>query len=191
MNYCYQCGTPLEQKLLPNDDCERGVCPGCGWVHYQNPRVLVGVHLYHEDKMFWIKRGTEPNKGRWTFPGGFLEQGETLQQAAARELYEETRIKVSPTDMAPFGMLSLLTMDQVYLSFRCRCDHAIAATITEEVAEWGWFNEQDAPWSGLAYSGTIEQVRQTYQCLREGNFPIRVGEMSQHGMIYNNYTCKA
>jgi ADP-ribose pyrophosphatase YjhB (NUDIX family) len=189
MNYCYHCATPLESRLLPGDDLERGVCPACGWVHYQNPRVLVGVHLYHQQKMFWIKRGTAPNKGRWTFPGGFLEQGETLQTAASRELLEETGIRIPAQQLAPFGMLSLLTMDQVYLSFRCRCDSELAATLTTEIEDWGWFSEQDAPWQELAYSGTIDQVRETYQCIRRGSFPVRVGEINQHGIHYNQYFC--
>ncbi|MFA7555783.1 MAG: NUDIX hydrolase [Spongiibacteraceae bacterium] len=187
MNYCYECGTALEIKMLETEDTPRQVCPACHWVHYKNPRVLVGVHLHHQDKMFWMKRGTPPNKGLWTFPGGFLEEGESLQEAAARELYEETHIKISPNNMIPFGMLSLLTMDQVYLSFRCHCDNAIAGAITEESADWGWFSEQDAPWDELAYSGSIDQVRQSYQCIRNGAFPFRVGVISSQGMVYNHY----
>lgn len=191
MNYCYECGTALELKLIATEDTPRQVCPNCHWVHYKNPRVLVGVHLYHQDKMFWMKRGTPPNKGLWTFPGGFLEEGESLQEAAVRELYEETRIRKSASEMIPFGMLSLLSMNQVYLSFRCRCEQPIAGAITEEADDWGWFSEADAPWPELAYSGTIEQVRQTYQCLRNGTFPNRVGVVTANSVEYHHYSCEA
>lgn len=191
MNYCFECGTQLTRSIPCDDDVERQSCPNCGWIHYDNPRLLVGVHLYHKNKMFWIKRGTEPNKGLWTFPGGFLEQGESLQLAASRELFEETRIQIAPEKLIPFGLLSLTTMGQVYLSFRCHCDEPYEATLTEEVADWGWFDEANAPWPELAYSGTIDQVRQTYQCLRDKTFPIRVGEINKNGIIYNNYQSKA
>lgn len=188
MNYCYQCGSELEYKLIATEDTARQVCSACGWVHYNNPRILVGVHLYHKDTMFWMKRGTPPNIGLWTFPGGFLEEGESLQEAAVRELYEETKIRKLPEQMTPFGMLSLLPMNQVYLSFRCECDEAIAGAITEEAADWGWFSETDAPWEELAYSGSIDQVRQSYQCIRDRKFPFRVGLISDKGMIYHHYT---
>lgn len=187
MNYCYQCGTALEYKLIATEDTMRQVCPACEWVHYESPRILVGVHLYHEHKMFWMKRGTPPNKGLWTFPGGFLEAGESLQEAAVRELYEETKIRLSAEKMVPFGVLSLLPMNQVYISFRCECDEAIDGAITEEAADWGWFGEEDAPWEELAYSGSIDQVRQSYRCIRNKKFPFRVGLISDKGMTYSQY----
>jgi ADP-ribose pyrophosphatase YjhB (NUDIX family) len=174
----------------PGDDMEREVCRGCGYVHYQNPRILVGIFLHCGERLFWIRRGTEPNQGRWTFPGGFLEQGESLQRAAARELYEETRIEKAAEDLIPFSMLSLPEINQVYLSFHCRCDTEIGGQVTAEAEEWGWYSEADAPWAELAYPGVETQVHKTYFWLREGRFPFRVGEISAGEMIFNTYTTR-
>lgn len=187
MSYCYECGTELEAAIPPGDDRQREVCPACGHVHYRDPRVLVGVFLHCRQKLLWIKRGTEPNKGRWTFPAGFLEQGESLQEAAARELQEETCIQKSADDLVPFSLLSLPQIDQVYVSFHCRCDSEIAAQITAEVEQWGWFSEEDAPWAELAFPGVEAQVHKTYFWLREGRFPFRIGEMSDGKLTLNTY----
>lgn len=183
MKFCYECGSPLAMQVLAPDDRERAVCSSCGYVHYQSPNILVGAFLFHKNTALWVKRGTEPHKGLWTFPGGFLETGETVQEAAARELYEETRIVRDPNDMVPFGILSLVTMGQVYLTFRCRCETAIPAEITAETADWGWFSEEDAPWSELAHPETADQAHLTYRLLREGNFPIRVNSITKEGMM--------
>lgn len=183
MNYCYQCGSALKDKIVPPDDRQRETCPKCGYIHYQSPTVLVGTFLFHQDKLFWIKRGIEPQKGLWTFPGGFLESGETVREAAARELFEETRIKRSPEDMIPFGILSLVTLNQVYLTFRCHCESFIEASATQEVEQSGWFNEEEAPWSEIAHGETAEQVHLTYRLLREGKFPLRINDIVEQGVI--------
>jgi ADP-ribose pyrophosphatase YjhB (NUDIX family) len=190
VGFCYQCGNELVTSVPEGDDQERELCPECGYVHYVNPRILVGVFLFCDERLFWIKRGTEPNKGRWTFPGGFLEQGESLQQAAARELEEETGIAKPSADMTPFSMLSLPAINQVYLSFHCRCDEEIAGQVTAEAADWGWYAEGDAPWAGLAYPGVEAQVHKTYFWLREGRFPFRVGEITDGKVLFNTYSTR-
>ena len=60
---------------------------------------MVTVCLHDEESMLWVRRGIEPSKGLWAFPGGFLEKGETIERAAIRELYEETGIKISESDL--------------------------------------------------------------------------------------------
>jgi ADP-ribose pyrophosphatase YjhB (NUDIX family) len=190
MPYCQQCGNLLTTQIPPGDDQERLCCPNCHFVSYQNPAVLVGVFLYHKNKTLWIKRGTNPNQGKWTFPAGFLEPGESIQEAAVRELYEETTIRRKPEEMVPFGMLSLIPMHQIYLSFRCRCESMTDAAITQEAEDWGWFSEEEAPWDQLAYPESEKQARKTYQWLREGNFPMLVGKTDHNGMFHRIYNAE-
>lgn len=79
------------------------------------------------DKLLWTRRGIDPGKGKWAFPAGFVECDESLQQAAARELMEETRIEVDPGRLIPMSISSVLPIDQVYVVFRYPCSTELAA----------------------------------------------------------------
>ena len=187
MAYCYECGSPLKAERVEQDARDREICSNCSYVHYDSPTVLVGVFLFHQDKLFWIRRGIEPRKGCWSFPSGFLESDETVQEAAVRELYEETRIVRKPDDMIPFGILSLVPMKQIYLSFRCHSESMLEAQATEEATEWGWYTEEEAPWDNIANPQMADQAHETYRLLREGKFPLRVGDITERGIITKTY----
>ena len=94
MNFCSNCGSPVETKVPPGDHLPRFVCPSCGTVHYKNPLLVLGCVPEWENKILLCKRAIEPRLGFWTAPAGFMENGETMQAAAARECYEEALAKV-------------------------------------------------------------------------------------------------
>ena len=94
MNYCSQCGAPVVLRIPPGDHLPRHVCDACGTIHYQNPRLVVGCVPEHEGRILLCRRAIEPRLGFWTVPAGFMENGETLQQAAARESHEEAQARV-------------------------------------------------------------------------------------------------
>ena len=171
--------------IPPGDTFTRWICQGCGWVHYQNPRVIVAACLHHGQKLLWTQRGTEPYRGKWGFPHGFLENGETLQQAASRELREETLIERAPEDMIPMSLASVLIMDQVYIAFRCDCEEEITGNLTPETLDWRWCAEHEAPWSDMAHPQVEPQVRQVYGWLKAGRFQMRVGEVTHAGSRYS------
>ena len=91
MNFCGQCGAKVQcaYTIPEGDQLPRLVCDACGTIHYQNPRLVVGCVPEHEGSILLCRRAIEPRRGYWTVPAGFMENGETLQQAAARESYEE------------------------------------------------------------------------------------------------------
>ncbi|MGD9164972.1 MAG: NUDIX hydrolase, partial [Chromatiales bacterium] len=89
MKYCSQCGDKVEIFIPEGDDRPRHVCPTCGTIHYQNPKVVVGTIPVWEDRVLLCRRAIEPRYGLWTVPAGFMENGETSQQGAARETLEE------------------------------------------------------------------------------------------------------
>jgi ADP-ribose pyrophosphatase YjhB (NUDIX family) len=91
--FCTDCGTPLEQRLAFGQ--QRGVCPNCGHVHFEDPKVAVGVIVEFDGGIVLGKRAHEPNLGAWSFPSGFVDAGELLEAAAVREVEEETGLKVS------------------------------------------------------------------------------------------------
>lgn len=86
--FCPFCKGDMTTKLI--GDRDRNVCTSCGYIHYINPTPAVGIIAVKDGKFLFIKRGNPPGKGTWAPPSGFVEIGETLEEAAARELKEET-----------------------------------------------------------------------------------------------------
>ena len=95
MKFCNECGASLTQRVPEGDHLPRYVCDACGAIHYQNPRLVVGCVPEHAGLILLCRRAIEPRRGYWTVPAGFMENGETLQQAAARESREEALADVS------------------------------------------------------------------------------------------------
>ena len=87
-NYCPSCGDGLQ----PQNDGEslRPYCKACGRFYYSNPVPAACCIVPLGDALLYVQRAVEPCKGQWTFPGGFVEIHETTEQAAKRELFEET-----------------------------------------------------------------------------------------------------
>jgi len=106
----------LSTTVPEGEDRPRSTCRNCGYIHYENPSVLVSCILFREDRLLWIKRATEPYSGRWAFPGGFVERGETVEEATCRELYEETGLTLRPELLILNGVSSVPEMNQIYLS---------------------------------------------------------------------------
>lgn len=90
--YCARCGTAMERRLV--DDRERDVCPACGFILYRNPVPAVGVVVALDDKLVLVRRRYEPRAGCWALPAGFMELGESAEEAAMRECHEETGLLV-------------------------------------------------------------------------------------------------
>jgi 8-oxo-dGTP diphosphatase len=90
--YCARCGTPMQRRLV--DDRERDVCPACGFILYRNPVPAVGVVVALEGEVVLVRRRYEPRAGCWALPAGFMELGESAEEAAARECHEETGLLV-------------------------------------------------------------------------------------------------
>jgi len=108
MNYCSECGSAVEVEIPEGDNHPRHLCPSCGTVHYQNPKVVVGCIPLWEDRVLLCRRAIEPRYGWWTLPAGFMENGETSLQGAVRETLEEAGARV-----AIEGLYTLVTLIQV------------------------------------------------------------------------------
>ena len=87
-HYCVQCGAALDTRLVFGR--ERPTCPACGHVHFDDPKVAVGVVLERDGRILLTRRNHEPRIGYWSFPSGFVDAGEVLEEAAVRETREET-----------------------------------------------------------------------------------------------------
>jgi ADP-ribose pyrophosphatase YjhB (NUDIX family) len=92
MKYCPKCGQQLERKMIQEQ--ERIYCCHCGTIYYDNPIPSVAVVARNEQgDLLLVKRGTDPKKGFWALPGGFIDGGESATQAVLREMDEETGLK--------------------------------------------------------------------------------------------------
>lgn len=92
LGYCPRCARPLEPRV--QEDRERPTCPGCGFIHYLDPKVAVAVVVGDEQGIYLGKRLIDPARGAWSFPAGYVNRGEVLEEAAVREVLEEMAITV-------------------------------------------------------------------------------------------------
>lgn len=116
INFCSQCGKRVEQKIPHGETLHRAVCPACQTIHYQNPKVVAGCIPEWEGKILLCRRAIEPRLGFWTFPAGFMELGESTEEAAARETLEEAKANVSIQTL--YALFSLPYVSQVYVVYR-------------------------------------------------------------------------
>jgi ADP-ribose pyrophosphatase YjhB (NUDIX family) len=191
MNFCPDCGAKVALQAVAGDERQRFVCSDCGKTHYQSPNVLVATYVCVGEAILWIKRGIPPAVGKWAIPGGYMENDETPEAGASRELREETGIGVPADKMLLVSVSSILHMAQTHLVFRCHLDNQPETDRTEEAVEFGWFTEDELPWEDLAFPGIEPHVRQVYRWLREGNYGIRVGFIDENGSQYRNFPLAA
>lgn len=150
MNFCSHCGSDqLSVQLLPQDTRPRLVCMNCQKVHYQNPRLVVGCLPIKDNKVLLCRRAISPQKGLWNLPAGFMEVGETVEEAAMRETFEESQARVSLLRL--HLVYSILHVHQVIMFFLARVenDHFQPDHESLEVA---LFAENEIPWTELAFS---------------------------------------
>lgn len=164
MNYCSHCGAPLEVRIPDGDNRPRHCCPECGTVHYQNPKIVAGCIPEWEDRILLCRRAIEPRHGYWTLPAGYMENGESVEQAAARETWEEAhaRVEIGPL----LAMYSIPHIAQVYMLFRARLADLDFSAGTESL-EVALFAENEIPWKELAFP-VIERTLRGYFANRNG-----------------------
>lgn len=154
IRFCPRCGGPVERRTPPGDDRPRAVCPACGHVHYENPLVVVGTVCLAGGRVLLCRRAIEPRRGLWTIPAGYLELGETLEEGARREAFEEAR--VVPALDGLLAVFSLPHIGQVQTMFLGRLDEAVAEP-GPETLEVGFFRFDEIPWEELAFP-TVRRV---------------------------------
>lgn len=180
MKYCSECGCTLIQTVPPGDHLPRSVCQDCDTVHYRNPKLIVGCVPNWNDRILMCRRNIEPRLGKWTFPAGFMEMGETSAEGAARETLEESLARVEIT-----GLLSVITVphvSQVYLIHRARMlgpEHGP----TPESSETVLMDESEIPWDEIAFPTIWHSLRFYFDDRRAGVeriHPLDLTEWRQH-----------
>jgi ADP-ribose pyrophosphatase YjhB (NUDIX family) len=156
MKYCSNCGAPLTLRIPEGDQLPRHVCDTCGTIHYRNPKLVVGCVPEHERRILLCRRAIEPRRGYWTVPAGFMENGETLQEAAARETREEACAAVEIGSL--LAVVHVLHAEQVHVFFRAALPEARYAAGSESL-EVGLFEAASIPWEEIAFPSTEFALR--------------------------------
>jgi len=156
--FCPRCGGTLESRLLKATEPERLVCAQCGFVHYVDPKVAVGTIITDDaGHVVLVKRAIEPGYGKWVFPGGFIDRGETVEAAALREAREESGLEIRLDRL--LNIYSYPGVAVIIIAF--------AATIVggclacdDEGLEAQLFAPEDIPWEELAFRSTREALEE-------------------------------
>jgi 8-oxo-dGTP diphosphatase len=93
--FCPRCGGGLEQRRVKTNEPKRLVCQACSFIFYQDPKVVAGTVFTLDGGIVLLKRGVEPALGKWVFPGGYVDRGESVRDAAVRETKEESQLDVT------------------------------------------------------------------------------------------------
>jgi len=155
MNHCSKCGNPVALTVPDGDNRQRYVCSSCDTVHYQNPLIVVGCVPQQQGRILLCRRSIEPRHGYWTLPAGFMELGESLQQGAARETWEEACAEVEIGRL--FASVDVIHAGQVHFFFHATLvgGHSPGA----ESLETELFDPDDIPWSDLAFKSVEFALR--------------------------------
>jgi ADP-ribose pyrophosphatase YjhB (NUDIX family) len=175
MKYCSLCGSPVELRIPPDDNRKRHVCTVCGEVHYQNPKLIVGAIPEWQGQILLCRRAIEPRRGLWTLPAGFMENGESTVEAAARETLEEANARIAVGDL--YSMYSVPYINQVHLLFRARLLDLDFGP-GQESLEVRLFSEAEIPWHEIAFRPVRFSLEHYFSERQSGKFSLHIGELA-------------
>ncbi len=138
-------------RVPHGDDRERRICGTCGFIDYQNPRIVAGSVVTRGRKILLCRRAIEPRKGYWTLPAGYMELGETIEEAAAREALEEACATIDIDRM--LASYTIPRIGQVQIMFRAELVSDFRPgpeSLETELVDW-----KDIPWSQLAFPTVV------------------------------------
>ena len=158
--YCCWCGVAAAAAVA-------SVCASCGQPLSPGPKVLVACFVFQGERLLWMRRAAPPQTGFWAIPAGYLEVGETLAEAAARELREETGLALDPDCLSLYSLGSITQIDQVYIAFRATVGD-VDCQPGSEALEVRFFSEQELPWAEIAFPSANYSIQMAYDDIRRG-----------------------
>jgi len=157
MKFCSECGSDQVQMSMPYGDIGlRHICQNCGTVHYARHSMVAGCVATHEGCILLCQRAIDPYLGMWTIPAGYVEVGETLQEAAIRETREEAGAIV--TNLRLLAVYDLPMFSEVYVLFSA--DLTMPQVMAgEESLAVRLVCPEEIDWSSLAFPMVREALR--------------------------------
>jgi ADP-ribose pyrophosphatase YjhB (NUDIX family) len=154
--FCPKCGGGLGLKLIKEGEPPRLVCDRCGFVFYLDPKVSACTICIVDGGIVLLRRSIEPQLGKWVFPGGFVDRGETAPDAAIRETQEEVNLRVTLTGI--LDAYSFPGSDVVVIVYAA---DVVGGTLEarDESLEVRAFPPEALPWDELAFATTRAALR--------------------------------
>ena len=172
INFCTNCGDPVVREIPRGDNRERHVCECCGFIQYQNPKIVSGCIPYWGNRVLLCKRAIHPRKGLWTIPAGYLEIGETIEQGARRETLEEACAVVG--DLELYQISNLPRVGQIYMIFKGRLKDPDGFGVGEESLDVRLVEDTEIPWDRLAFRVIHNALSRFVEEHRQGEFSFQV-----------------
>lgn len=165
---------PTIEKVFDGDNRPRLICPDCGYIAYNNPKIVVGAVCSWEDRILLCRRAIAPSRGLWTIPSGFMELGETTAQGAVREVWEEAQARIAIESL--IGVYEIPHISHVNIIYRARMLTAeYAPGIESEAVQLTTW--ETIPWAELAFPS----VRWSLERFRDGSAPSVHADVAMPG----------
>jgi ADP-ribose pyrophosphatase YjhB (NUDIX family) len=156
LRHCPRCAGRLAWTPVRAEGSRRFVCASCGTIAYQNPKIVAATLPVRDGKIYLLRRAIEPAHGRWTHPAGFMELGETVEEAAIRETREEIRARVRL--VGPPRIYSYPDAAVVTVTYLAEVRGAAPRPGPESLVVRA-FRPSDIPWEELAFRSTFHALR--------------------------------
>jgi len=158
--FCPVCGGRLNNQNLKANEPSRLVCADCDYVFYLDPKLVACVIVDMNGKIVLLKRGIDPQKGRWVMPGGYVDRGEEVIAAAHRETEEECGLKIEIKYL--LGVYSYPGQVEVVIVYVAtpKSGNLYVGDETQDVKLCG---PQEIPWEDLAFRSTVDAIKDFYK----------------------------
>jgi ADP-ribose pyrophosphatase YjhB (NUDIX family) len=161
---------PSIRRIPEGDNRERTVCAECGYILYDNPKIVVGAVARWGDRILLCRRAIEPRRGFWALPAGYLELNEATSAGAEREAWEEARAHIAIDGL--LAIYDIPRISQVQLVYRARLIEPDIAPGPESL-EVGLFAWDEIPWPDIAFPSVRWALHHEHEAERTGDYTTR------------------
>lgn len=176
IKFCQLCGGKTKHEIPDGEEKTRAICTLCGRIAYENPKMVVGCLIEHDNKILLCKRNIQPSHGLWTLPAGYMEIGESAAEGAMRETNEEAGADVEV--LSPFAHLDIPLIGQTYIIFLARMKRPYFSPGPES-SECCLFSFEDIPFDSLAFSSMLVTLKLYIDDRKAGRSKFHYGTINK------------
>ena len=161
---------PTILTIPEGDNRERMVCPDCGFINYENPKIVVGSVVLWQERILLCRRAINPRRGYWTMPAGYLELNESTPAGAMREAWEEAQTRIVIDGL--LAIYDIPRISQVQIIYRAHLETPEFAAGPEslDVKLFGW---DEIPWEEIAFPSVRWALEHYRDCIATGDYTAR------------------